>query len=373
MPPTVSYLTDVFFEPGAAKLVPELLRKLGVARPLVVTDEGLAGAGMVGRLGLREPAVFAGVHPNPTEDDVERGLEVYRQGGCDGVVALGGGSPMDCAKCVALLATHPPPLEAYAFLRGGLPKITGAKPPVVAVPTTAGTGSEVGRGAVMTFRSGRKLAVISQEMIPEAAVCDPELTLDLPRGLTAATGVDAISHCVETYLSPRFNPVAEAIALDGLARGCRWLRDACRNGRSLEARSEMMVAALEGGLTFQKGLGAVHSLSHAIGALVHRKLHHGTLNAVFLPHVLRFNALACPRPKLEAVARAAGAAGPGDLPGFFERLSAELGLPPRLRDLGVTLEELEPLAPLAKEDHTAATNPLPLSVDACRELFRAAW
>jgi len=279
---------------------------------------------------------------------------------------------MDCAKAIALLATHPPPLEAYAFLRGGLERISGSKPPVIAVPTTAGTGSEVGRGALITFQSGRKLAILSPRLIPEAAVCDPELTLGLPPPLTAGTGMDAVTHCVETYLSPRFNPVAEAIALDGLQRALRHIRTAVSNGSELQARSEMLLAALQGGLTFQKGLGAVHSLSHALGSLEHRRLHHGTLNAILLPHVLRFNAEAC-WPKLKRLSQVLRLPSAAKVAGYFEGVAREIGLPLRLRDLGVPWEEVEALSTAAFEDHSSATNPKPLSVEACRELFRAAY
>jgi alcohol dehydrogenase class IV len=372
MLPTLTYLTDVYFEPGAARRLPELLASRGIRRPLVVTDRGLVALGLVHRLGLGGEPVFAAVDPNPTEENVLEGVEYYRAHERDGLVALGGGSPIDCAKAIAILTTHPPPLEDYAFLRGGLPRITARKPPLIAVPTTAGTGSEVGRGALITFRSGRKLALISPRLIPEAAVCDPELTLGLPPLLTAATGMDAISHCVETFLSPRWNPVAEAIALDGLARAARWLQRAVEASSSLEARSEMLLAALEGGLTFQKGLGAVHSLSHALGSLQRRQLHHGTLNAILLPHVLRFNEPLC-REKLERLAVAAGASSGDGLAEFFEQLTAAIGLPPRLRDLGVPWEEVEALCPAAREDHSTATNPRPLSLEDCRDLFRAAY
>ncbi len=190
---------------------------------------------------------------------------------------------------MALLATHPGPLANYAAILGGVPKITAATAPVVAIPTTAGTGSEVGRAALITLSDGRKLGFISPHLIPKAAICDPELTLGLPPRLTAATGMDAVTHCVETYLSPRFNPPAEAIALDGLARAVGSIERAVADGTDRTARQELMMAALEGGLTFQKGLGAVHALSHPLGGLKEPSLHHGTLNAVLLPAVLRFN------------------------------------------------------------------------------------
>jgi 4-hydroxybutyrate dehydrogenase len=214
-----------------------------------------------------EAPQFLDVPPNPTETAVEAALAVYKQDGCDGVVAIGGGSPIDLAKGVALLATHDGPLERYAAILGGLPLIGPAVAPMIAIPTTAGTGAEVGRAALLTLNDGRKLGFISPYLIPKRAICDPELTLGLPAGLTAATGLDALSHCIETLFSPRYNPPAEAIALDGASRIWRNLERAAQNGGDLGARTELMMGALEGGLTFQKGLGAVHALSHALGGL----------------------------------------------------------------------------------------------------------
>ncbi len=373
MPPTFSYLTDVYFEPDAVRHVPEILNRLKISRPLVVTDPGVIAAGLVDRIpGLQAAKIFAEVDPNPTEANVERGLEQFRAHACDGLIAVGGGSPIDCAKAISILATHAAPLEDYAFLRGGLDRIGAGKPPVIAVPTTAGTGSEVGRGALITFRNGHKWAILSPRLIPQAAVCDPLLTLGLPPRLTAGTGLDAISHLVETFLSPRWNPVADAIALDGLARAVKHLRNAVRDGSSVEARSEMLLAAVQGGLTFQKGLGAIHSLSHPLGSLEHRKLHHGTLNAVILPHVLRFNAEACPQ-KMSRLAEVLGIADAALVPEFFATLAREVGLPPRLRDMGVPWEEVEAQSQAAFEDHSGATNARPLSIDVCRELYRRAY
>ncbi len=370
--PTITYLTDVYFETGAAQHVHEIIGRYGVTKPLVVTDRGVVDVGIIGRLGVGGFPVFDDVDTNPTERSVSEGVEVYRDGGCDGILAVGGGSPMDCGKCIALMATHQPPLDQYAFLNGGLPKITAQKPPVVCVPTTAGTGSEVGRAALVTMRGGEKLAVLSPRMIPTAALCDPALTLDLPSRLTAATGMDAISHCVETFCSPRFNPVADAIALDGLRRAHAHILQATTNGSDLNARSEMMMAALQGGMTFQKGLGAVHSLSHPLGGLSTKRLHHGMLNAIFLPHVLRFNLDACPE-KVARIAEVMRLGTAEEVPRAFERLVSELGLPLRLRDLGLLIDDVVPLAPAAHRDHCSATNPKPLTVDDCRRLFNAAY
>lgn len=371
--PQISYLTDVYFEPGARRHLPEILTGLGIHRPLLVADQGLASAGLLEQIpGVSLERAFLEVDPNPSEANVEAGVERYRALECDGLVAVGGGSPIDCAKAIGVLATHAPPLEQYAYLRGGLGRIGAAKPPLVAVPTTAGTGSEVGRGALITFRSGRKLALLSSRLFPQAAICDPELTVGLPPLLTAATGMDAITHCVETYLSPRWNPVAEAIALDGLSRALGAIETATTWGQDLAARSEMLLAATQGGLTFQKGLGAVHCLSHALGGLAHRRLHHGTLNAILLPHVLAYNAPECSS-KLARLAPLLGVPGPREVPGAFTVLAARLGLPASLRDLGAPLEEVVGVAGAAFEDHCGVTNPRALTLESCRELLRAAW
>ena len=370
-PPTISYLTNIYFETGALKLLPDILAQHGITRPLVVTDEGLVALGLLDRLPVKGAAVFSGVQTNPSEANVLAGLKAYREGQCDGLAAVGGGAPIDCAKGIALLATHPEPLEQYAFLEGGLPKITGDKPPVIAVPTTAGSGSEVGRAALLTMSSGRKLAIISGHMIPSAVISDPELTLGMPAKLTAASGMDAITHCVEVYCSRKFNPVADAIALDGLRRGTRNIRTATRNGSDIDARSEMLMCALEGGLGFQKGLGLIHSLSHPLGALEDRRLHHGTLNAIFLPHVLEFNMDACPE-KMDTMAHAMGQQTREQLPGACRQLITELGLPLGLGNLGLTEGDVAPLADAAFKDHSTPPNPRDATEADCLALFKAA-
>jgi alcohol dehydrogenase class IV len=288
------------------------------------------------------------------------------------VVAIGGGSPIDLAKAVALLATHDGPLEGYAAILGGISKIGPTVAPVIAIPTTAGTGSEVGRAALITLRDGRKLGFISPHLIPKLAVCDPELTYGLPPGLTAATGMDALTHCIETFLSPRDNPPAEAIALDGLARAAQFLEKAVANGSDVEARREMMMAALEGGLTFQKGLGAVHSLSHALGGLKELKLHHGTLNAVLLPAVLRFNEPVAGE-KYAALRRVMGLSPEQDLASFIEGLNRRLGLPKSLREMRVPKDVFPAMAKAAMADHSTATNPRPANEDDFAALLTAAY
>ncbi|GJD52868.1 1,3-propanediol dehydrogenase [Methylobacterium crusticola] len=372
----ITYLTRIQFERGAIRLIAEELALLGAARPLIVTDRGVVAAGLIDR--IREAAglpagtpVFAETPENPTEAAVLAARDRFRAEGCDAVLAVGGGSPLDLAKGVALLVTHEEPLSRYAAILGGLPRIRPDQPPVLAVPTTAGTGSEVGRAALITLADGRKLGFIAPSLIPNVAICDPDLTLGLPPGLTAATGMDAVTHCIETYLSPRHNPPAEAIALDGLSRAMRALRRAVRDGGDVEAREDMMMAALEGGMTFQKGLGAVHSMSHALGGHKTKRLHHGTLNAVILPHVLRFNAPACAG-KYAALRTAMGLPEGADVADAIDALNRDLGLPRDLAVMGVTEEECEALVPWAVEDHSTATNGRPVGPEEIRALFRAA-
>ncbi len=369
----ITYLTRILFDPGAIRALPEELGQLGAARPLVVTDGGIVEAGLLqpvlSAAGLADDTpIFKETPQNPTEAAARAARDDFHAAGCDSIIAVGGGSPLDLAKAVALLATHDEPLAQYAAIHGGLARIGANQPPVIAVPTTAGTGSEVGRAALITLEDGRKLGFISPHLIPNVAICDPELTLGLPPGLTAATGMDAVTHCVETFLSPRLNPPADSIALDGLSRAAKWLRRAVENGSDLEARGQMMMAALEGGLTFQKGLGAVHSMSHALGGRKTAPLHHGTLNAILLPHVLRFNA-GHVGDKYEALAAAMGLARDADLAGHIERLNEELGLPRTLSGIGVTRAEVESLAQWAQEDHSTATNPRPMTSGDFAELF----
>ena len=371
----IQYLTTIEFETGAVARVAGLVDGLGIRKPLLVTDPGLAAGPVFARvqslLGSLSPAIFERTPQNPDAASVEAAVALYRQHGCDGVVALGGGSSIDLGKGVALLATHPGPLEQYAMILGGLPRITNAVAPLVAIPTTAGTGSEVGRGALITLRDGRKLGFISPHMIPRLALCDPELTLGLPPLLTAATGMDAFTHCVETFLSPRVNPPADAIALDGAARAAKWIRKAVRDGADRDARWHMMMASLQGGLTFQKGLGAVHSMSHPLGGVKSPLLHHGTLNAVVLPAVLRFNRTHAAE-KMVALEAAVGVPAGEDLATYVERLNAEIGLPPTLAAMGVTAAMASAMVEGAMKDHSTATNPRPLAAADFEHLYAQA-
>jgi 4-hydroxybutyrate dehydrogenase len=355
----IQYLTRIQFDFGALELLPAELALLGVKRPFLVTDPGLSASNLFGRVVEKLPAghtIYDQTPANPTERAVLAALKLYREGDCDGLVALGGGSAMDLAKGVRLLATHAEPLVQYAFVENGAAKIKPTMPAMVAIPTTAGTGSEVGRGAVIIMRDGRKLGIGSPHLIPSLALCDPELTLGLPPGLTAGTGMDAIAHCIETFIAPAINPPAEAIALDGLRRATSHIERAVADGHDREARWNMMMAAMEGAMAFQKGLGAVHALSHPLGSLEDLKLHHGTLNAIFLPPVLRFN-----RPsigdKWERLAAAMGLPSGADVADAVAALNARLGLPTTLRAMGVPEQVMPAMAEAATHDHCNPTNP----------------
>ena len=360
----INYLTQIRFGFGAIAEVGAECARLKIARPLLVTDRGVRAAGLVDRLlaqlptGERTP-VYDGTPANPTEAAVRDAAALYRERGCDGFVALGGGSPIDLAKAAALMATHPGPLLTYAAIEGGMARITDAVAPLIAIPTTAGTGSEVGRGALIILDDRRKLGLLSPHLLPKAAICDPELTLGLPPVLTAATGMDAIAHCAETFMSAAFNPPADGIALDGLERGWAYIERATAGPHDREARLNMMSASMQGALAFQKGLGCVHSLSHALGGLDPR-LHHGTLNAILLPAVIEFNASdpgVQQRRSLERMAQAMGLASPADVSHAIAETVYRLGLPSGLGAVGVTAEMFPAIITLALADHCHQTNP----------------
>ncbi|TAL22924.1 MAG: iron-containing alcohol dehydrogenase [Aquabacterium sp.] len=373
----IYYLTHVQFEAGAIKLLAQECERVGIRRPLVVTDAGVRAAGLtqkaIDALGGLPHAVFDQTPPNPTEAAVRAAVEVWQAQGCDGLVAVGGGSSIDLAKGVAIAATHPGPLKTYATIEGGSPKITTAVAPLIAIPTTAGTGSEVARGAIVIVDDKRKLGFHSWNLLPKAAICDPELTLGLPPFLTAATGMDAVAHCIETFLAPAFNPPADGIALDGLERAWAHIERATRDGSDTEARLNMMSASMQGAMAFQKGLGAVHSLSHSLGG-VNPKLHHGTLNAMFLPAVVRFNAEAGSVKKdrrLDRMARVMGLSSGGDVPEALRELNARLGLAKGLGELGVERAWFDRIIEGALADHCHKTNPRIATADEYRALLEA--
>ena len=364
----IQYITQVQLDFGALALLPQELDRAGIAKPLVVTDVGVRAAGLLDRalaaIGGRAHAVFDQTPSNPTERAVRAAVDAYRGSGCDGLVAIGGGSSIDLAKGVAIAATHDGPLASYATIEGGSARITDKVAPLIAVPTTAGTGSEVARGAIVIVDDGRKLGFHSWHLVPKTAICDPELTLGLPPFLTAATGMDAIAHCMETFMAPAVNPPADGIALDGLERAWAHIERARRDGADREARFHMMSASMQGAMAFQKGLGCVHSLSHSLGG-ANPKLHHGTLNAMFLPAVVRFNASAptiVGERRLERMAHAMGLGTTRSTPAdavadAIRDLNGRLGLPSGLAALGVERSMYERIIDGAMADHTHKTNP----------------
>ena len=375
---TFTFPNRILFGEGARSRLAVELAELGIARPLVVTDRGLVEAGIVKEVvGPIEPAtVFGAVQANPTEADVEAGLSLYREAGCDGLIGLGGGSPIDAAKAIRLLATHPGRLDDYDFTQGGSAKIRADLPPLIAIPTTAGTGSEVGRGTLIQLpETGRKTIALSPHLLPSSAICDPELTHGLPPTLTAGTGMDAFAHCVESYLSTTFHPICDGIALEGLRHVFHGLESSVQDGSDPSARRSLMMGALMGGIAFHKGLGVVHSLSHALGG--EGRAHHGTLNAILLPHALRFNAQADPI-RLGDLASRLGLGRGGDAPGHFVTLTelalARLPLPRRLREVaGLERDRIPQYARLAMLDHCHRTNPRPCAEADMVDLLDRAW
>ena len=363
----ILYITQVQLDHGAVRLLPQECERAGIRKPLVVTDAGVRAAGVLdtalAALGTVPHAVFDQTPSNPTEAAVRAAVATCREHGCDGLVAVGGGSSIDLAKGVAIAATHEGPLRTYATIEGGSPKIGAHVLPLIAVPTTAGTGSEVARGAIVIVDDGRKLGFHSWHLVPKTAICDPDLTLGLPPILTAATGMDAVAHCMETFMAPAVNPPADGIALDGLERAWRHIERATRDGRDREARWNMMSASMQGAMAFQKGLGCVHSLSHSLGG-ANPKLHHGTLNALFLPAVVRFNATAesiVRERRLQRMAHAMGLHGCDSegraVADAIAALNTRLGLPKGLGELGVTRDLYDRVVDGAMADHCHKTNP----------------
>ncbi|MBY4897479.1 iron-containing alcohol dehydrogenase [Cupriavidus sp. AU9028] len=375
----IYYLTHIHLDFGAVGLLKSECDRIGIRRPMLVTDKGVVAAGIAQRAidamtGL-PVAVFDETPSNPTEAMVRKAAELYRAQDCDGLVAVGGGSSIDLAKGIAILATHPGELTQYATIEGGSGKIGADAAPLIAVPTTSGTGSEVARGAIIILEDGRKLGFHSWHLLPKSAICDPELTLGLPPALTAATGMDAIAHCIETFLAPAFNPPADGIALDGLERAWAHIERATQDGQDREARLNMMSASMQGAMAFQKGLGCVHSLSHPLGGLKidgRTGLHHGTLNAVVLPAVLRFNADApsvVRERRYERMRRVMQLPEGADLADAVFGLTARLGLPTGLAGMGVTPEMFDKVVAGAMADHCHKTNPKEASPDDYRRML----
>jgi alcohol dehydrogenase class IV len=373
-----SYPTAVRFGPGRIKELAEACRAAGIQRPLLVTDAGLAklpitekALGLLKEAGL-PVALFSDVQSNPLESNVEAGIAVFRAGGHDGVVAFGGGSGLDTGKVIAFMAGQTRPLWDFEdigdwWTRADPDKIA----PVVAVPTTAGTGSEVGRAGVVTQESTHtKKVIFHPKMMPRVVICDPELTVGMPPSITAGTGMDALAHCLEAYCAPSYHPMAEGIAVEGMRLIFENLPKAAANGNDVEARAHMMSAAAMGAAAFQKGLGAIHALSHPVGALYNT--HHGTTNGVFMPYVLVFN-----RPAIEAkIERLAGYLGiPGGFDGFLQAvldLRKKTGVPHDLKGLGVDGKDIDTIVEMSLVDPTAGGNPVPLTKEGSRKIFEAA-
>lgn len=375
--PVISYLNTCDFDYGSLARIGDHMKALGITRPMICTDEGIKAAGILATVeaalpGGKTNAIFTGTPPNPTEEAVLEATRLYKESGCDGIIALGGGSSMDLAKGVGLLAVHDMPLEELGASVGGAKKIKDLAP-LIAIPTTSGTGSEVSVGAVIILENGRKETFASPHLIPKVALCDPELTLGLPASITAATGMDAVTHCIEAVLSPINNPPAEGIGYDGLERavGMGNLERVVKDGSDRDARWNMMMASTEGAYAFVKGLGAVHAMSHSAGRIKELKLHHGTLNAVILPTILRYNAEVC-EDKYERLRRSMRVAPGTDLADEIEALNARLGLPANLKEMGVSEDMMDGLVEYAVSDLATYTNPKPIDAAGYELLFKQA-
>ncbi|HXH04326.1 MAG TPA: iron-containing alcohol dehydrogenase [Candidatus Competibacteraceae bacterium] len=375
-----NYPTAIRFGAGRLVELPRLCAELGMSRPLVITDPGLAALPMTGRLmgvlhdaGLQGAALFCDIRPNPVGRDVEAGVVAYRSGGHDGVIAYGGGSALDVAKAVALMVGQERPLWDFEDIGDNwLRANVAGMAPTIAIPTTAGTGSEVGRAAVIIDEaSHRKVIIFHPNMLPRLVLADPELTVGLPPKLTAATGMDALAHNLEAWCSPFYHPIAQGVALEGMRLVHDYLPRATADGHDLEARAHMLCASMMGATAFQKGLGAIHALAHPLGALF--DAHHGLLNAILMPYVLKRNEAAVAE-RLAAAARYLNLAR-ADFAGFLDwvlGLRERLGIPHTLAALGIDSARADAIATMAKQDPSDGGNPLELSVADYRALLVAA-
>jgi alcohol dehydrogenase class IV len=372
-----SFPTEIHFGPGARTLVAEHLKAARVGRPLIVTDKGIAGLPMTTALvnDLRaaqlEPAVFGGVFGNPTASQVRAGAAAYRGHRADGVIGLGGGAALDVAKAVALMAVHPGDIMDYAWNNPAGARIQHPLPYLIALPTTAGTGSEVGRSAVISDDTTHvKKIVFAPALLARGVFADPELTLGLPPAITAATGFDALAHNVESYLSPEYHPLCDGIALEGARIAARALPTAVRDGANIAARSDMLMASMMGAIAFQKDLGAVHSCAHALGAAAN--LHHGLAIALMFEPVMRFNAPAAERKMTELARACMDGASSADFIAWIAWLKADIGIPASLEAAGVKREQIPRLVELATADTCHKTNPRPCTAADFEKLFQQA-
>ncbi len=373
-----SYPTTIRFGAGRIEELPEACAQAGMAKPLLVTDRGLAALpitqgvqDIIEQAGLGH-AIFAEVDPNPNEQNLAAGLEAYRAGGHDGVLAFGGGSGLDLGKMVAFMSGQTRPVWDFEDIGDWW---TRADPegiaPILAVPTTAGTGSEVGRASVITNSETHvKKIIYHPKVLPSVVICDPELTVGMPRFITAGTGLDAFAHCVEAFSSPHYHPMSPGIALEGMRLVKDYLPRAYANEEDLEARAHMMSAAMMGAVAFQKGLGAIHAMSHPVGALFNA--HHGTTNAVCMPAVLDLNAPMISE-RFDQAADYLGVEGGFDgFRDFVQSFNDSLGIPRTLRELGANANRIEGLVAMALEDPSCGGNPVELDADNMRALFEAA-
>jgi len=373
----LNFINKPIFEHGALKQISEVLRSIGIKKPLICTDKGIVDIGILDNLRSLlsnefTPTIFDQTPANPTEEAVNTALQLFKTEDCDGIIGLGGGSSIDLGKAVAIMATHEGNLVDFSLNEGGMEKIQGTAP-LLAIPTTSGTGSEVSGGSVIIMHDGRKLILASPQLVPDAAICDPDLTLQLPPLLTAGAGMDALTHCIEAILSPMIDPPAEAVGLDGIERVFRNqnLIKAVKDGNNKAARWNMMMAATEGAMAFTKGLGAVHSMSHACGTKQELKLHHGTLNGVILPTVLRFNHGHVGE-KYERISGSMGLPKISDLAEVIENLNHEIGLPKNLREMGITEEMIPELSQHSLVDPCTYTNPKIPNLQQYEKLFSEA-
>ena len=373
----LNFFNKPHFENGSLKKISEILKAQGIKKPLICTDPGLASIGMTDKIrnllsNELSPTFYEETPANPTEKAVDEALEAYKTNDCDGVIGFGGGSSMDLGKAVALMANHEGNVIDYSLNEGGFTKIKKTVP-MIAIPTTSGTGSEVSVGSVIIMNDGRKLILASEHLRPDAAICDPELTVGLPPILTAGAGMDALTHCIEAIMSPINDPPAEAVGLDGIEKIVRdeSLINACKDGQDLDARWNMMMASTEGAMAFSKGLGAVHSMSHAIGANQELRLHHGTLNGVILPTVIRFNKDHVGN-KLPRILKAMGKSESADLADEIEKFNEIINLPSGLKEMGVTEEMIPELVEHSITDPSNVTTPRLPSPEEWEQLFLSA-
>lgn len=367
-----AFPTTIHFGPGARHLVDDHLKQQGLARPLIVTDRGLAALPILGEFRALLPGlateVFPGVHGNPTASQVGAGVAAWRAHRADCVIGFGGGAALDVAKAVALMSVHEGDILEYAWDHPAVRPIVNALPHFVALPTTSGTGSEVGRSSVISEDATHvKRIVFSPALLAKAVFADPELTLALPPAVTAATGLDALTHNVESYLSPAYHPLCDGVALEGARIAARALRLAVREPANLAARSDMMMSSLMGAVAFQKDLGAVHSCAHALGTVV--DMHHGLANGIMIDHVMRFNADAATQ-KLAELARVCGAGTTAaDFIAWLGRLKDEIGIPAKLAAQGVSAAHIPALVAVAVVDTCHQTNPRPCTAEDFRRIF----